>query len=247
MPLRSGGPAPYAPGDTTQMVITAFRDRGLATPFTVDVLQRAGVTEALASRTLQTLKLLELIGDDGNPTPAFEGLRRAPAPEYKKRLEEIVRAVYAEVFQFADPATDSTDKIADAFRAYDPPGQRGRMVTLFINLCEAAGIIPEGKRPAPATPGRAGATAPRPRRTATLEPVAMAQRPSRYGAAKLGPPGHVTADVPPALQGLLAQIPFDGEGWTKKKRDQFMTTFGAVLDFSVPIVEVDVKGDRIEE
>ncbi len=233
MPLRSGGPAPYAPGETTLMVIKAFRDRGLTAPFTVEVLQRAGVSDALSTRTMQTLKLLELVDDMGNPTPALEGLRRAPEPEFRKRLEEIVRAVYADVFQFADPATDTTDKISDAFRAYDPPGQRSRMVTLFITLCEAAGIIPEGKRPAPATAGRS--SVPRPRRpiaTARNALADLARPKGGYGAARIGPPGDA---VPPALQGLLAQLPSDGKGWTKQTRDKFVEAFGVVLDFSVPI------------
>jgi hypothetical protein len=37
------------------------------------------------------------------------------------------------------------------------------------------------------------------------------------------------------LAGLLATLPSPQEGWTKERRNQFVATFGAVLDFCFPI------------
>ena len=170
MAIVTGGTAPYAPPATVLQVIEAFRDRGLTTPITIDVLLRASVNESLAPRTLKSLEVLELIDGDGAPTPAMEGLRRAPQEDFRKRMEELVRGVYAEVFKFTDPATDEPSRVADAFRAFNPIGQRGRMVTLFMGLCEAAGIVPEGTTRKPASSsGSKTPAAPRKRPSNTPE------------------------------------------------------------------------------
>ena len=53
MPIRTGGPAPYAPPATVLHVLHALRDRGLTTPITSDVLLRAGVGDSLAQPIYQ--------------------------------------------------------------------------------------------------------------------------------------------------------------------------------------------------
>src|SRR5579862_1531851 len=163
MPIRTGGTAPYAPPVTVLHVINQFRERGLTTPITETVLLKASVSESLAARTLAALRLLELIDTEGNPTAELEGLRRAKTDEFAPRLEAIIRSVYAEVFQYTDPAKDDATKIADAFRDYEPAGQRARMVTLFLGLCAEAHIIPEGvvRKQAARTTGRPTVAAPR--------------------------------------------------------------------------------------
>lgn len=142
MPLQPDGTAPYAPPATVIDIIHRFRDKGLASQFDQDVLQRAGVPESLSARTLQALKLLDLLEEDGTPTEGFERLKRVPSSEYRESLADIVRGVYAPVFQFASP-DEPIERINDAFRQFDPAGQRNRMVTLFLGLCEEAGIIDE--------------------------------------------------------------------------------------------------------
>lgn len=141
MPIEPDGQAPYAPTGRVLSIIEGYRDRGLQTPFTLDVLTRAGITEPLAPRTLRSLKALDLIDDDGQPTPEFQALRKASSEEYRARLAAILRAAYVNVFQYADPATDPPEKVRDAFRHYEPVGQQPRMVALFLGLCEYAGII----------------------------------------------------------------------------------------------------------
>jgi hypothetical protein len=230
MPIRSGGTAPYGPPAAVLTVIKGFRDRGLATPFTPEVLLRAGITESIIPRTLKSLEGLDLIDKDGMPTPQMEGLRRATTEDFPARLEEVIRSVYAEVFQFTDPAKDDATRVADAFRAYEPVGQRNRMVTLFMGLCETAGIIAK-KSAAVNTP-------------AAIR-VRMQPRAPRPGAqngrpATVGPRARIRNDgdgiLPAAITGLLASLPAEGEGWTKERRDAFYATFGSVLDFCYPIV-----------
>jgi hypothetical protein len=226
MPIQTDGAAPYAPPHTITAVIEAYRNRGLATPFTVDVLVRAGVTESLAPRTLLSLKGLDLIDDDGNPTDQFEALRRARGEEeYKTRLQEWLRAVYADVLQFTDPATDDADRVAEAFRGYNPAGQRTRMVTLMLGMFEYAGLVSE-------TPKRQ----PSPRRPAAQRPK-KASPPGSLQQRRREPPAPDVEGLPPALVGLLKQIPRGSEGWTKARREEFLKAFAAVLDFSVPVVD----------
>jgi uncharacterized protein DUF5343 len=230
MPIRTGEPAPYAPPATILQVVNALRDRGLTTPINADVLLRAGITESLVPRTLRSLVGLELIDGEGRLTPAMEALRRAPSSDFQARLEEHVRAVYSEVFQFTDPAKDDPKRIADAFRVYEPIGQRARMVTLFLGLCEAAGIIPPNMARKSATT-TSGSSA---RKVLSAPGAAGRSKPEKQAPATLAPnaPG-----LPPALGGFLASIPTDGAGWTRAERDRWLELFGAVLDYAIPIRE----------
>lgn len=236
MAVRTGSPAPYGPPAGVMAVINGFRDRGLATPITSDVLVRAGISESLVPRVQKALEGLDLIDKDGNPTPQLIQLRTVKTDEFKDTLAEIVRAAYSEVFQFVNPATDDATRIADAFRGYEPAGQRGRMVTLFLGMCEAAGIIkPETSRlKAPSGNGRKAASATvRPSRPASVSPRA---------AVRVDSGG----TIPPALMGLLASLPSDGAGWTAAQREKFVTAFGHVLDFTVPIISKPANDDDAE-
>lgn len=232
MPVRSGETAPYAPPATILQLIETFRERGLATPFTAEVLARAGITESLIPRTLATLEGLDLIDQRGTPTDALESLRRAPQAEYRDALAAVVRGVYAEVLQFADPSKDDAGRISDAFRSFNPPGQRRRMVTLFVGLCDAAGLIPDD---APAKPGAQRTTQATSRAKKTAKGSSGVSRSSKPSTDKKPSRKDFGGMIPPAIAGLLESLPPEGEGWTKGERDKFIATFTAVLDFVVPI------------
>jgi len=259
MAVLTGYPAPYAPARAVLSVVERFRERGLTTPFTLDVLTRAGVSESLAPRTLQSLKILDLIDDAGNPTPTLEGLRRAPSSEYQTRLQEFLRGAYPEVFGFVDPATDSEDRIRDAFRLYEPHGQQVRMVSLFMGLAEAAGFRapaengdgterpaqqPRARTPRPAgaprrtraggasgANGRGGAPPPSP------PPPTMVNANPPSPPAGGGAPGGAS-DLPPALVGLMATLPKEGApNWSAQQKGRFVAAFTAVIDLLYPTTE----------
>lgn len=146
MAIVHEGSAPYAPASQVLKAIGHYRDKG-AQQFSKELLMRLGMPGAYANRTLSALKLLDLVDEEGTPTAAFTELQRAGESEYRPRLEQVVRTAYSEVFQVADPATDSAQAIEDAFRFYEPRAQREKMVTLFLALCEEAGIIGPDKAP----------------------------------------------------------------------------------------------------
>jgi hypothetical protein len=226
MVIQKNGAAPYAPASAIIDLIDRFRNHGLSTPFDQEVLIRAGVSESLAPRTLQALRLLGLINKAGDPTQEMQLLGDATSDEYQSQLEAILRAAYADVFAFANPTTDPPERIEDAFRGYTPRGQRGRMVSLFMGLCRQAGL-------APAQTEREG----RPRRSSTGAPKVhvpssgtRTKRPSPQTNPKLRPP----SKLPEALESLVNDLPRQADGWTPDQRQAFLDAFRAMVDVYFP-------------
>lgn len=230
MPVTGDRPAPYAPASAILGLVNRHRTRGLPS-YDAEVLARAGVSESLIPRTLQAMQTLDLIGEDGKPTPILEGLRLAPEAEFKARLGEWLTEAYADALSYVDPAKDDEIRIRDAFRGYQPVGQQPRMVTLFMGLFAAAGIGPDKVRSSDKPKPKAAV----PRNT---PPMQRKQSGSLYGtiaraAQMAGPPP--ASNLPPAMSGLLASLPASGNSWGKQERDRFLHTFEAVLDFCFPV------------
>jgi hypothetical protein len=238
MALAHEGPAPYTSPSAIIHLVDRFRERGLQIPFEIDVLVRAGISEGLAPRTLHALRQLDLIDEQGNPTEALEGLRVAPSGEFKDRFAEVVRAAYAPIFQYVDPATNSMDDIRDAFRVYTPHGQQGRMVTLFLGLVEYAGMIPaREKAPRVVHSGPIKARARGGSRVKTRIVKGNGQEREERQSSSAG-------RVPEAITALLRQaLPETGAEWTPDQRSRFLKVFEAILDFSVPVGEPSSASD----
>jgi hypothetical protein len=229
MTLQPHGPAPYTTALAAISVLDGHRDRGSSGPLTADSIIRGGVAESLASRTLNSFKQLGLLDDDAKPTQQFEDFRLARGDdEYRSRLQEWLRGVYADVLQYADPSTESQEKIAEAFRTYQPASQKRAMASLLIGLWKYAGL------PVP-TAERSASTSPRKPRPATAQHSATARIPSIQVRKVTAPTTGSLDGLPQGLVGLLRQIPQNGESWTQERRDSFVQAFSAVLDFSVPI------------
>ncbi|MGA2307815.1 MAG: DUF5343 domain-containing protein [Acidimicrobiales bacterium] len=229
--LTPGGPAPYTTAQSLITVLDAYRDKGLGSPVTPDVLTRAGVAESIAARTLNSAKMLGLIGDDGIPSPQFEDLRKIrDDEEYRKRIEEWLRGVYADVLQYTDPSADSVGKVAGAFRTYEPAGRRPQMAALLIGLWRYAGL-PVVENAPPTKPRR---QSPRPAKATTKQGTSDGKGRGRLREED-GGIGAPTPGLPPALLGLIQQIPTGGESWTEGRRKAFLDAFVAVLDYTVPV------------
>lgn len=235
MPVTVDQPAPYAPASAIMDLVSRHRAKGLQAPVDADVLARCGISDSLIPRTLQALKVLDLINPEGHPTEVLEGIRLAPESEYQARLTDWLTAAYADALAYVDPSTADEITIRDAFRKYVPTGQQSRMVTLFMGLFTAAGVMPERQRAT--TPRKAlsngSALKPRPAR-ATPAPASQARIQAATGSMRRQQVDGGTA-LPPALSGLLASLPPSGAGWTKELRDKFMAAFPVILDFCYPI------------
>lgn len=240
MPVTTDQPVPYAPASAILELIDRHRNKGLPSVVDADVLLRAGVSDSLVPRTLQALKTLDLLTDDGRPSEVFEGIRLAPTAEYQQRLTEWLNAAYADALSYVDPATDDEVAIRDAFRKYSPTGQQPRMVSLFMGLFTAAGVMPPKQRQStPRTSTSSSVSTPRSRSVGQVRSRSGSDSRSRsYSgtpATDSQPRTHISAGMPPAIAGLLATLPTDTGYWTKDRRDQFMTTFAAVLDYTFKI------------
>ena len=83
-----------------------------------------------------------------------------PADRKMQVLADLLYDVYSQVFAVTGKnlADKTTTQIEDAFRMYRPDSLRKRMVTLFLGLCQYAGIVedvPKGKPgPKASTGGR---------------------------------------------------------------------------------------------
>lgn len=236
MAVTRGRPAPYTAASAVVEIINRYRHRGLPTPVDKEVLARAGVADGLISRTLYTIQVLDLIDESGTPTQTFEALQLAPEAEFKKRMEEWLKEAYADVFSYVDPSKDDEIRVRDAFRSYQPVGQQGRMVALFMGLCAAAGLIPEKPESAPRPAAR---VKPAPQSPVAAFPTQRMRTAAKQTVAqqfKNAP--HYPTGLPEPLAGLLAKLPAEGDSWTKDERAKFLTTFTAVLDFCF-----EVEGD----
>ena len=235
MAVSKSNPVPYTTPSAILNIVDRYRQRGLQKPITAEVLSRAGVSEGLIPRTLQAMKTLDLIRDDENPTDTLEGLRIAPSNEYKDCLSDWIKAAYVEVFAFVDPANDNEEAVRDAFRSYTPIGQQSRMVTLFMGLCVAAGIVEKTQRE----------SKPRIPRTTTKQRSLNKQRNTHMRDRGEG----FSGNIPPALAGLLEQLPNEKGNWSQEQFDEFSATFNTVLKFCYPIKEINsgVDGNTSNE
>ncbi len=152
MPVTATSSAPYAPARAILEIVMRYREKGLPQPINEDVLSRIGISESLIPRTLQSLQTLDLINDKGAVTDIFDSLRLAPENEFKERMAQWLNAAYSDVLKFIDPSVADETALKDAFQIYNPPGQRDRMVTLFVGLYAAAGIGPEKTKSRSARP-----------------------------------------------------------------------------------------------
>lgn len=228
MPLAPNGQAPY----TTTPAVTTFLNRcrvQLPKEVTTDVLIKIGIKETIVPRTLQSLRLLDLLKEDGQPTETLEALSKARPDQYKDELASWLRSVYADVFTYAEPSAASSDEIRNAFWGYEPRGQIDSMIRLFLGLCEEAGIV-EGEKRVPSSPKAS------PRRSTEAGAAFVKKQLSRGTKA---PPVDSLGDLPAGLIGLLRDLP-SSKRWTKADRDAFLAAFTGVLDYTIRVGEPDV-------
>jgi hypothetical protein len=228
--LQANGPAPYTTAAAAITAIEAFRERGFS-PITAETLTRAGVPESIAGRTVNSLKQLGLVDAEGAASEQFKELRLARGDEeYQARLQSWLRGAYEEVLQYTDPSADSPDRVAEAFRSYEPAGQRKAMAALLIGLWKLSGLPVAGDN------GNHRTRPPVKRRATAARTSGRSSNPKVDGNV-LPDLGDQTG-LDPGLVGLLRLIPRGKDAsWTADRREAFLAAFRAVLDFSVPVVE----------
>lgn len=243
---------PYAPYTSVLTVIRHMRRRDLKEPVTSPLITTIGVAEGNASRTIQALRFLDLLDEEGYITENFKAIGNAPSDEYPRLLEQTLRESYEHVFMSLDPATATDKQYENAFRYYQPKAQQSRMIMLFKGLCREAELIAGG---APETPTRPRTTSPKP-----LAPSQAGKRgvpkdihsqpePYREQTSTAFPivVPTVASETPEfaILQGLLNQLPFVKKRWTQPHREKWIQAMTSAVDllFEVSDIEDDTYNE----
>lgn len=224
---------PYAPASSVLQVIRRMRDGRLPDPLSLGALHQLGVAEGNADRVQKALRFLGLVDEENRRTDVFNRLARVSTEEYPRALAEIVQNAYAPILQIVNPDEDPELAVHDAFRGYDPAGQRVRMVGLFYALCREAEIISGGpvkRTPTPRTRKPAQTSTPRSRAAAENVPVAAIAEAPVSGEDQQLPDYRLIAN-------LIHQLPRDAK-WTQARRDRWIQALTASVDLLVEIDEV---------
>lgn len=229
--------APYAPLSNVIGLIRRRRDKGMPEVLNTQELMRMGIPEGNIPRTLQALRFLNLVDEEGRQTKAFNRIARASTSEYPEILGEIIKEAYSGVFTIIDPAEATDTEFVDAFRFYQPQAQRNRMILLFRGLCQEAGLI-EGGPPETRKRGRVTKTNKLPTQQqagGTLKAQPHTEEPLQ---APIVDSYQSINQEYALLEALLRQLPEDRQ-WTKERRDRWLQALTANVDLLVDVVETE--------
>ena len=242
---------PYGPYANVLTIIRHARERDLKEPVTSKLITTLGVPEGNATRTIQALRFLNLLDEEGYLTESFKLLMNAPSDEYPDLLEQILRDAYPVVFNALQPATATDQQYVNAFRLFQPKAQRNRMIVLFKGLCREAGLIPGGapevlNRPRVTTnkSGKSSVSANGDRRTQSepkdtffeIEPVHVSS--SQASQSKTVTPITSTEEYAIML-GVLRKLPFVEKKWTQVQRDKWLKAVAANVDMLFELKDPD--------
>jgi hypothetical protein len=203
--------APYAPPSAVLAVIHHYKSKDVPASVTLTNLQQIGVTEALAPRTMNTLKFLGLVREDGTTTDAFRALRFATTDDYTKVLGSILEAAYKGVLDHVDLATAGDRELNNAFIPYSPGGQRPRMITLFQALAKEAGwsLAVEPKPSSPRATPTKSSPKPKAKETPRSDAPALSGEATRDRLPEQNPSAGLRLSVTDADLDALSETDFD--------------------------------------
>lgn len=242
MPSDLEGLCAYAPSSNVITVIQQMRNRGLKEPITMQLITTVGVAEGNASRTIQALRFLDLIDEEGYLTENFKALRNASSDDYPTQLGNILKEAYSHVFMVLDPATANDEQLENAFRYYEPRAQRQRMISLFKGLCREAQLITGSSE----TPRRTRST------TASKSGVSSSNGRKPLGTERPTPQAVPNSTPLPSqpnpatasgisqeyalLLNLLQQLPKGEEKqWTSARRERWIQAVTANVDLLIEV------------
>ncbi len=217
--------APYGPPAAILKVISHYRSHEVPEKLSETTLIQVGIKDSLLRVVWRALAFLGLLRDDDTTTDDFRSLRFASDEEFPHVLGGIVQKAYADILSNYDPATAKRGDLMNAFRPYSPASQHERMVTLFLALCQAAGMAVADK--------------PKESSVRTTDRPAIRTTPrKRASETAITPPierHEATPRIDPLLKALFDKVPNSGEPWPNFER--WLDALKATVKLTNPTAE----------
>jgi hypothetical protein len=235
-PTTAAPGMPYMSWGSFENLIERFAKDGA--PSRIDRSVVAG-SEGQKTQTLNGLRWLELIEDDGSVTATFD--RIIKADDRPAELGKLLREKYAEQVALGE-RNASQRELDESFHPLTGDTAR-KAASFYLKAAKYAGL--------PASPYF---KVPRTRRAKTTAGSNAGPKRSRTPSGGGSTSETDTANgVHPAVAGLLKDLPRDGRGWeSDAARDSFLTTFEALVKYAIPVTgdvadEGDEDADESEE
>jgi len=216
---------PYAPPENVTRILSRVRQSGIRKLDTA-YLGQLGMNEAMAPRSLRALQFLGFIDKTGAPLQTLADYYAATSDEAACELfAAAIRSSYEVIFRAVNPASDGREKIEQAFRVMAPPGQRNRMVTLFLGLCRQAGLPvlePPSDRPATKVVNRISRSKPVEKGVPISEP--------RAANTSIHEPVRPQPSSNNLLEKLLDKFPEFDPAWSDDLKSSWFSGFGKLQD-----------------
>lgn len=234
--------APYAPYANVLMIIRHAREKDLKEPVTSKMITTLSVPEGNATRTMQALRFLKLVDEEGYLTDSFKLLSNAPSDEYPGLLEQILRDAYPIPFNALNPATATDQQYLNAFRLYQPKAQRNRMIILFKGLCREAGLIPGGapemllrqrgtnNKSSKSSASANGAKKLQAEPKDTLYETETEHVSTSQASQSPAETPIMSTEEYAIMHGVLKKLPFKKKTWTQAEREKWLNAVAAVVD-----------------
>lgn len=227
---------PYASYIAFTRLLDTLRQDGHHLPDQIDRGVLSGMSGSAQTSMLKTLEAMELIDKAGRPTKALRDLLppQRGTPQFKAQFKPIVENTYGFLIDAGiNLKTATTNQVQSAFRTQNVTGSTvSKCIAFFLAAAKEAGIeVSKYVR----TPPMAEVTTKR--RSAAARSTAIDDEDDGDDAVR--EVIQFTADLHPALQGVLRTLPAPGESMTIKERERFMKAFEAVLSLAHPTAEED--------
>jgi hypothetical protein len=237
-------PPPYFAFKTLLNTLDQMKEKGI--PTRVDRTFLVGMSGAGQTQFIAGLKSLGLIDGSGAVQPRFTELVQASPTDRKRVLGEVLRDRYPEAVELGT-TNATTGQLVEVFRDYGVTGDTARKaIAFYLGAARYAGDVPVSPMfTTPKVTSSPGAKR-RPKRSKLAAETNNGDNPPDP-PANSGGGGY--SDLHPALAGVLSELPKRGRGWTVARRAEFMATFQAVANFTIPVIEdeYETEEDEIEE
>ena len=219
---------PYLPYRTLGTVIEGL---GSGLPTRIDRSLFPGQSGAVQGQIILALQYLDLISEDGTPTPTLEALAGADEEGHPQILEGILRQQYRFLFSDGfDLEKTTSAQLEERFRDQGLGGDTVRKgIAFFLQACEAANI-PVSRHIKPRRQSSAS------RRRASSNGSGKGKSVSRKKSA--------ATSAKTIEEMLLAKFPEFDPGWPEEQQKKW---FDAFSRFQRRLLASDESGDEAEE